>query len=87
MVLGEDTLLYPMYAPVIPGAVWLRESLVILFSLCSIIPPSGYPGHDLRGGSLDHEQHDMSETRETANADMYQAIPRLAGNTASRKAE
>jgi|GEM_PF-5886704 len=27
---------------------------------------------ELRGGHLDHEQHDMSENRETANADMEQ---------------
>jgi hypothetical protein len=31
---------------------------------------------------LDHERRDMSERRETANADMQQAIPRLAGDIA-----
>jgi hypothetical protein len=31
---------------------------------------------------LDHEQLDMSETREPANADRYPAIPRLAGDIA-----
>jgi len=29
----------------------------------------------------------MSETRETADADMYQAIPRLAGDIACGRAE
>jgi len=43
--------------------------------------------HALRGGSLDHEQHEMSEHRETANADVYQTIPRLAGDIASGRAE
>ncbi len=33
------------------------------------------------------EQHDMSENRETTNADMYQALPRLAGYIASGRAE
>jgi hypothetical protein len=42
---------------------------------------------ELRGGSLDHEQYDMRETRETANADRYQTIPRLAGVIASGRAE
>jgi hypothetical protein len=32
---------------------------------------------------LDHEQHDMRETRETANAAMDQAIPHVAGDSAS----
>ncbi len=32
---------------------------------------------------LDHEQHDMGETREPATAAMDQAIPRLAGDIAS----
>ncbi|MFP4440054.1 MAG: hypothetical protein ACLFVO_22700 [Chloroflexaceae bacterium] len=36
---------------------------------------------------MDHEQHAMSEYRETANADRYQAIPRLAGDIASGRAE
>ncbi|MFP4438072.1 MAG: hypothetical protein ACLFVO_12560 [Chloroflexaceae bacterium] len=36
---------------------------------------------------MDYEQHDMSEHRETANADVYQAIPRLAGDNASGRAE
>jgi hypothetical protein len=36
---------------------------------------------------LDYEQHDMSENRETANADMYQAIPCLAGDIVSGRAE
>jgi hypothetical protein len=36
----------------------------------------------LRGGRLNHEHHDMSETCETATADMDQAIPRLAGDIA-----
>jgi hypothetical protein len=31
---------------------------------------------------LDHERRDMSEHRETANADMQQTIPRLAGDIA-----
>jgi hypothetical protein len=31
---------------------------------------------------LDHEHHETSEKRETANADMDQAISRLAGNIA-----
>jgi hypothetical protein len=39
-------------------------------------------GQELRGGSLDHECREMSETRETANADRYQAIPGLAGDIA-----
>ena len=40
--------------------------------------------HALSGGILDHE---MSETRETANADMDQVIPRLMGDIASGRAE
>jgi hypothetical protein len=35
--------------------------------------------HDLRGRCLDHEQHDMNETRETAHAGMQQAIPGFDG--------
>jgi len=42
---------------------------------------------ELRGGSLDHEQHEMSETRETANAAIHQVILRLVGNIASGRAE
>jgi hypothetical protein len=34
--------------------------------------------HELRGGCLDHERREMSEKRETVNADMDQTIPRLA---------
>ncbi|MFP4437058.1 MAG: hypothetical protein ACLFVO_07405, partial [Chloroflexaceae bacterium] len=33
------------------------------------------------------KEHEMSEHRETANADMDQAIPRLAGDIASGRAE
>jgi hypothetical protein len=36
---------------------------------------------------LDHERRDMSELRETANADMEQTIPRLTGDIASSRAE
>ncbi|MFP4436449.1 MAG: hypothetical protein ACLFVO_04315 [Chloroflexaceae bacterium] len=36
---------------------------------------------------MDHEHHDMSEIRETANAAMYQAILCLAGDIASGRAE
>jgi hypothetical protein len=36
---------------------------------------------------LDHEKHDMREHRETANAAMAQAIPRLAGDIAVGRAE
>ncbi|MFP4439995.1 MAG: hypothetical protein ACLFVO_22390 [Chloroflexaceae bacterium] len=36
---------------------------------------------------MDHEHHEMSEHRETTNADMYQAIPRLAGDRASGRVE
>jgi len=36
---------------------------------------------------LDHEQHEISENRETANADMDPAIPRLVGDIASGSAE
>jgi len=32
---------------------------------------------------LDHEQHEMGETREPANADMDQVIPRLVRDSAS----
>jgi hypothetical protein len=35
--------------------------------------------HKLRGRRLDHEQHEMSENRETTNAAMYPAILHLAG--------
>jgi hypothetical protein len=31
---------------------------------------------------LDHEHHEVSETRETANADMHQAIPGLVADIA-----
>ncbi|MFP4438414.1 MAG: hypothetical protein ACLFVO_14320 [Chloroflexaceae bacterium] len=41
----------------------------------------------LRGGHLDHERHDMSEHRETANAAMDQAIPCFAEDIASGRAE
>jgi hypothetical protein len=43
--------------------------------------------HVLRSGGLDHKQHDMSETRETANAAMSQALARLAGDIAAGRAE
>jgi hypothetical protein len=33
------------------------------------------------------KEHDMSEHRKTANTDMYPAIPRLAGDIASGRAE
>jgi hypothetical protein len=46
-----------------------------------------YQLQELRGGRLDHENHDMSEKRETANADMQQTIPRLTGDIASGRAE
>ncbi|MFP4440902.1 MAG: hypothetical protein ACLFVO_27010 [Chloroflexaceae bacterium] len=36
---------------------------------------------------MDHEHHEMNETRETANAAMYPPIPHLAGNIASGRAE
>jgi len=36
---------------------------------------------------LDHESREMSEKRETATADRYQTIPRLAGVMASGRAE
>ena len=36
---------------------------------------------------MDHEQHDMRETCETAHAAMDQAIPRLAGDIAAGRAE
>ncbi len=42
---------------------------------------------ELRGGRLDHEHHDMSEHRETANAAMDQAIPCFAEDIASGRAE
>ncbi len=42
---------------------------------------------DVRGGSPDHEQHAMSENPATANADVHQAILRLAGDSASGRAE
>ena len=34
---------------------------------------------------MDHEQYDMRENRETANADMEQMIPRLVGDIASSR--
>jgi hypothetical protein len=46
-----------------------------------------YSKTGVSGGRLDHEHHEMSETRETANADMYPAIPGLAGDIASGRAE
>jgi len=36
---------------------------------------------------LDHENHETSENRETANADIYPAISRLVGDIASGRAE
>jgi len=36
---------------------------------------------------LDHERHEVSETRETANADMHQAIPGLVADIASGRVE
>jgi len=36
---------------------------------------------------LDHEHHEMNETREAAGAAMYQAVSRLAGFIASGRAE
>ncbi|MFP4436224.1 MAG: hypothetical protein ACLFVO_03175 [Chloroflexaceae bacterium] len=36
---------------------------------------------------MDHEQHDMRETRETVNAAMDQVIPRLVGDITSGRAE
>jgi len=36
---------------------------------------------------LDHEQHEISEHRETANANTYQTIPRLTGDIASGRTE
>jgi hypothetical protein len=36
---------------------------------------------------LDHEYHDMNETRETATADVYPAIARSAGDIAASRAE
>ncbi|MFP4435837.1 MAG: hypothetical protein ACLFVO_01185 [Chloroflexaceae bacterium] len=36
---------------------------------------------------MDHEHHDMSEHRETGSAAMHQAIPHLAGDIASGRAE
>jgi hypothetical protein len=36
---------------------------------------------------LDHEHRDMNETRETANADVYQAIARSVKDSASGRAE
>jgi len=43
--------------------------------------------HAVRGGRLDHEHHDMSETREPAGAAMDQAIPHLAGDIACGRVE
>jgi hypothetical protein len=37
---------------------------------------------ELCGGRLDHEHHEMSENRETTNADMQQAIPGLVADIA-----
>jgi hypothetical protein len=42
---------------------------------------------ELRSERLDHEHHDMRETHEPAGAVMDQAIPRLAGDNASGRAE
>jgi hypothetical protein len=36
---------------------------------------------------LDHEKHEMSENRESANADIDQPIPRLTGDIAAGRAE
>ncbi|MFP4439492.1 MAG: hypothetical protein ACLFVO_19795 [Chloroflexaceae bacterium] len=36
---------------------------------------------------MDHERREMSEKRETVNAAMDQAIPRLAGNIATGRVE
>ncbi|MFP4436955.1 MAG: hypothetical protein ACLFVO_06890 [Chloroflexaceae bacterium] len=36
---------------------------------------------------MDHEQHKMSEHRETANADLYQVIPRSFEDIASGRVE
>jgi hypothetical protein len=35
--------------------------------------------HALRSRCLDHEHHDMNEPRETATADLHQAISGLVG--------
>ncbi len=43
--------------------------------------------HALRGGRLDHEHHETREKHEPAGAAMYPAIPRLAGDIASGRAE
>jgi len=37
---------------------------------------------EVHSGSLDHEQHEMSEHREPANADVDETIPRLTGDSA-----
>jgi len=42
---------------------------------------------ELCGGILDHEEHEMSEHRATANVAMYQAILHLVGHIASGRAE
>ncbi len=42
---------------------------------------------ELRGGRLDHERREMNEHRETATAAMDQAIPCLAGDSASGRVE
>ncbi|MFP4438478.1 MAG: hypothetical protein ACLFVO_14645 [Chloroflexaceae bacterium] len=36
---------------------------------------------------MDHEHREMNEKHETTNADMYPAIPGLAGDIASGRAE
>jgi hypothetical protein len=41
----------------------------------------------LHGECLDYEHHDMSEKHEPAGAPMDQAIPRLAGDIASSRAD
>ena len=75
--------------PVSPTA--LNCALAKKSTLESRFPP-GKPIHspelqELRGGRLDHESREMSEKRETATADRYQTIPRLAGVIASGRAE
>jgi hypothetical protein len=49
--------------------IWIRWG----HNLSAVAPPDPNLLQDLRGGRLDHEHHDMSEHRETATADRYQA--------------
>jgi hypothetical protein len=59
----------------------VADTLCRLWEVCTF-PELAFYCHALRGGDLDHENHDMSETHETANADMQQAIPGLVADIA-----